>query len=93
MLVDVERGGRKFKVLVPDDAPKSTWDAGITLGPPDLTPLGLPSKIATRLHNELFNRGLITSRDVRKRGQDVFGALQAALAVDSSSVIELYRRK
>jgi len=77
-------------MLVPDDAPESTWEFGIPIGPPDLGDLGLPSSIEVRLNNELFNRGLITSRDVRKNGDSVFGALQAVLKVDTGRIVQLY---
>lgn len=90
MLVDVERGGRRYKVQVPDDAPKHLWNAGIVIGPPDLTLLNLPKEIETRLHNELHARGIITQKDARKRTQDVHGALQSALRLDAQRIVELY---
>lgn len=90
MLVDVERGGRKYRVQVPDNAPKHLWNAGVVIGPPDLSGLGLPQEIEKRLHNELHARGLITSKDVKKRMHDVHGALQSALHVDAARIVELY---
>lgn len=90
MIVSIEREGRKYKVQVPDGAPEHTWQYGIVIGPPDMTSLGLPASTTTRLHNELFNRGLISQRDVRKKSNEVFGALQAAFSVDTSRIIELY---
>lgn len=91
MIVVVEKDGRKYKVQVPENADPETWKYGITIGPPDLSGLGLPPVVTTRLHNELFNRGLITKNDVRKRTSDVQGALQAALNVDVSLITQLYR--
>lgn len=90
MIVVIERNSRKYKVQVPDDSPEYTWQYGIVIGPPDLSGLGLPPAVTTRLHNELFNRGLITKNDVRKKANEVQGALQAALNVDVSSITELY---
>lgn len=92
MIVDIERDGRKYKAQVPDNAPKHLWQAGIIIGPPDLSSLGLPKPIETRLHNELWARNLITARDVKKRVQDVHGALQSALKVDAGTIVSLYER-
>lgn len=91
MIVNVTKGDRKYKVRVPDGAPQALWQAGIIIGPPDLSELGLPVGIETRLHNELFSRGLITKRDVRKRMSDVYGALQAALQVDATTVASQFK--
>lgn len=90
MIVNIERDGRKYKVQVPENAAPETWKYGIAIGPPDMSGLGLPPAVTTRLHNELFNRGLITKNDVRKRTSDVQGALQAALNVDVSLITQLY---
>lgn len=91
MIVTTERNdGRKYKVQVPENATPETWKYGITIGPPDLSGLGLPPAVTTRLHNELFNRGLITKNDVRKKANEVQGALQAALNVDVSLITQLY---
>lgn len=91
MLVDVVTiDGYKLKVQVPDNAPESTWQYGIRVGPPDLSSLGLSDEMTKRLSNELFVRGLITERDVQRKSQDVFGALQAALKVDIATIQTLY---
>jgi hypothetical protein len=91
VIVDIEIDSKKYKATVPDDAPKNLWNAGIIIGPPDLSGLELPPIIEVRLHNELFNRGLITELDVRKRASEVFAALQSALRVDSTRVLEAYQ--
>lgn len=82
--------GRWHAVLIPDDAPESHASMGIHLGPPDLEPLGLPETITTRLNNQLFWRGLLTFKEVRTRRQEVINALQAALSVDVTSIVNLY---
>jgi hypothetical protein len=61
------------------------------LGPPDVSGLGLPEAILIKLHNELFNRSLITWLDVRQRPQEVQAALQAALKIDAGAIMGLYR--
>jgi hypothetical protein len=81
---------RHYRVLVPDGAPPETWQRGIFLGPPDLDSLGLSEEVTTRLHNELFNRGIMTAADANTRRLDVQSALQYAMRVDAQSIINLY---
>lgn len=90
MLVDIEKLGRKYRVIVPDNADPSMWQYGIVVGPPDLASLGLPPSIEVRLHQELFVRGLITRADVRLRGSELVAALQTALKVDAQVLAGLY---
>lgn len=92
MIVEITRnGGMKYKVLVPDDAPVENYKYGIIIGPPDLSGLNLPHEFEVRLNNELYNRGLITKKDiVRSRDNVIFGALQAMLKVDTQRITELY---
>ena len=91
MIVDIVKNGRSYKVQVPNDAPAGLWPAGIIIGPPDLAGLSLPPIIETRLHNELFARGLITERDIRKRMPELQAALMAALKVDVNTIMEAYQ--
>lgn len=93
MIVDIEKGGKKYKAIVPDDAPQSTWQYGIIQGPPDISGLGLPPSIEVRLHNELFVRGLITKKDLQRSTQDVQGALMAALSVDMQRIVLAYEEE
>lgn len=90
MLVDITLEGRRYKAEVPDGTPEFMWNKGVIIGPPDLPGLGLDNIRETRLHNELFNRGLITLLQVQKRPQEVIGALQAALKVDMNTIMEAY---
>ena len=82
--------GRWWAVLVPPGH-EGEASMGIPIGPPDLESLGLPEAVEVRLHNQLFNRGLLTARDLKGRGQEVFAALQAAYRVDQASVTALYQ--
>lgn len=91
MIVNITKNNKQYRVLVPDDAPEGLWPAGIIIGPPDLSKLGLPPMIETRLHNELYNRGLIELRDIRKRMAELQAALQAALKVDVNTIMEAYQ--
>ena len=85
--------GRKTKVLVPEGAPETTWKQGIVIGPPDLSSLGLKEEITTRLHNELFNRGIIRRGDARAQRAEVHAALMSALRVDAETIIALYEEQ
>lgn len=82
--------GRWWVVLVPPGH-EDEASMGIPVGPPDLASLGLPEAVEVRLHNQLFNRGLLTARDLKGRGQEVFAALQAAYRVDQGAVTALYQ--
>lgn len=82
--------GRKTVRVVPEGAPTPTWSAGVAVGPPDLRSLDLPEEVATRLHNELFNRGIIRRGDARTHRSEVHAALMAALRVDAEAIISLY---
>ena len=82
--------GRTWAVQLPDGAPESDAVLGLPLGPPSLESLGLPLDVEVRLHNQLFARRLFTRRDVKARRMDIFGALQAALRVDSTAIVMLY---
>ena len=90
LVIHTDDEGRKTAVQVPDGAPEKTWGQGILLGPPDLSSLGLREDLTTRLHNELFNRGIIRRSDARARRADVYAALMATLRVDAESIITLY---
>jgi hypothetical protein len=81
--------GRKFLVMLPDSAPDEHIEHGIVLGPPDLTTLDLPRGMEVRLHNMLYERGLIVRRDFERRPQEVVAALQAAFRVDGNRIIQL----
>lgn len=86
--------GRKFKVLLPAGAPETHASRGIRLGPPDLDLLGLSDDMRVRVHNELFNLGILTYDDIKRKGLGVINqAIQSALKVDAQSVATLYYKK
>lgn len=86
----VDSKGRKYKVLIPASAPLSHAKHGIRLGPPPLDELGYPDSVTTRIHNELFDRDMITYHDVQANLGAVVGAIQHAFSVDAQSVAQLY---
>lgn len=89
MIVEIEEGGKKYKAVVPDNADRDTYKYGVIVGPPDFS--WLPPHIDVRLHNELYNRGLITVADVMSRPQEVEAAIRSAVRVDVQTVIQSYR--
>lgn len=89
-VVDFERDGFKWKVMVPYDAPEEMYAAGVVLGPPNLSVLSLPVDIERKINNELFARGLITKGDVRMRSADVLGAITSALKLDANKIMDQY---
>jgi hypothetical protein len=79
-----------YYVNVPDGAPDEHSSYGVRVGPPDLSPLNLPPATEVLLNNALFARRLITHRDIRARPQEVYAALQSALKVDATTIMNLY---
>lgn len=88
----VDMDGRQWAVLLPDGTPDGESSMGIPVGPPSLEPLGLPLEVEVRLHNQLFERELLTEKDVRARRTDVVGAIQAAFKVDAGRIVQLYAK-
>lgn len=82
--------GRKWRVQLPDDVGDEDAALGVPIGPPDLAPLGLPEPLALRLHNALFERGLLTYQDMLKRNREIIAVWQAALNADAMSLMKLY---
>lgn len=82
--------GRKTVRVVPENAPETTWNAGVMVGPPDLSSLGFNEEVTTRLHNELFNRGIIRRLDAKFKRSEVHAALMSALRVDADRIITIF---
>lgn len=92
MIVDYkDERGRSHRVEMPDGAEEMSPELGIPVGPPDIVDgLELPEPFATRLHNELFARGLFDEKSLRKNMNGLVGALQAALRVDVQMIHAAY---
>lgn len=84
-----DRKGRVHVVELPDGKPDSEAAMGIPIGPPPLEALGLPQEIEVRLHNQLAARGILTAADAKRGRKDIFAALQKALAVDITRIVEI----
>lgn len=83
--------GRKFMVWLPagvDDA--LAGEVGAFIGPPSLSPLGLPRRVEVALNNELFHRRLFTFADVKQRRVELQAALMAALKIDATTLFGLF---
>ena len=87
-----DEDGRRWYRGLPPQAPDSDAQWGVPLGPPSLKGLGLPAEVEVRLHNELFVRGLLSERSVRRRNHDIQAALMAALNVDVARILAAFRR-
>ena len=93
-LVEVEYTdpqGYRWRSLVPEGREHEAA-IGIIKGPPNLSDAfpGLPEQIRRRLHDELYNRGLFTRRDLRSRHGELGAALQAALRLDIVTLLNAY---
>lgn len=82
--------GRKFAVWLPDGMPESEARLGIHIGPHDISELGLPEDISVRLHNELFDRRIFTSKDARARKAELVGAVMSACKATAERIQEIY---
>lgn len=82
------QNGRKYRAL------SDGHGQMILEGPPEglVESLGLVEPFATRLHNILYERGLIRYEDVVKRPREMQGALQEALQLDAQKLSEAYFR-
>jgi len=82
--------GRMWMVDLPENVPDSDASMGLHVGPPPLESLGLPEDIEIELHNQLFHRGLLTARDLKKRRGEIISALIHSLGVTGRAIIALY---
>lgn len=87
--------GRRYRVESPDDADPAH---GRIIGPWFLEELAqrgveLPVETATRLHNELYARQILTAEDVDRVGgqEQILSAIRSALRIDVMRIREAYR--
>lgn len=84
---EVTENGRKYLAHI---SPDEQAGAYIVIGPPNVVDeLGLPEPFATRLHNILYERGIMTAKEAT-RPNVVQGALQEAYQVDAQKLVEAY---
>jgi len=82
--------GRFWMVSLPEGVPDSDASMGIPVGPPPFESLGLPEDIEIELHNQLFHRGLLTAKDLKRRRGEIISALIHSLGVTGRDIIQLY---
>lgn len=86
---EYEKNDRKYKVALPEGV--ENIDLGIPVGPPNVVDeIGLPEPMATRLHNQLYNRGLYSLAEVQKRPRELQAALQSALRLDAAKLMSAF---
>jgi len=83
----ITENGRNYEALV-------EGESHIVLGPPEglVDELGLPEETATRLHNVLHARGLLTYSDIRKRSGELLGVWQEVLMSDVQRLYQLFQQ-
>lgn len=86
-----DKKGRKFRSLLPDNAPDSEAPKGVLVGPPDVIGyLKLKEPFATELHNALFENGLFTSKDILRTKGILQGILQSVLHLTVTKIYDAY---
>lgn len=87
----IDARGRHYKVLLPDEVSDAEAPQGIPVGPPDVVDeAGIPEPQATRVHNELFARGIFTAANARRHPAELQAALLAALKVDATMLYQAF---
>ena len=90
----MDEKGRKYRSLVPEDVRDEDAHMGIIVGPPQdiVDILNAPEPYATILHNQLFDRGLFSAKDVQRRTLELDGAVHVAFGSFTSALYETYIR-
>lgn len=90
----VDPRGRKYLKLVESATSEELYQYGITVGPPEgiVDELGLPNELATRLHNQLFQRQLWSMDEVRKNPKGIYAALQATFGINQQMIMNAYMK-
>jgi hypothetical protein len=80
----IDNRGRYYKAL-------KDGDVLMIVGPPEdlFEELGLPEHFVTRLHNILYQRGILSFRDAARKPQELTGALQEAYRLDAQKLMEM----
>lgn len=86
----IDEDGRKWAVDLPDGVSDESAAIGVPAGPPSLASLDLPLELEVRLHNQLFDRAVLTARDAKVKRESVLSAIQHALKLDVQKVIAVY---
>lgn len=87
-VAEVILDGRKYRAYVSNETTSGTH---VIIGPPEflVDSLGLPLETATRLHNILYDRGIMKYEDAAKRGV-LPGVMQELFALDAQLLLEKF---
>ena len=89
-----DKRGRKFLVRMPDDGNEKEAHMYPVVGPQiDVDSLKIPKALATKLHNQLYERKLFTASDVQKRFDELKAAWQAVLNCDVQAIHAAYQQE
>lgn len=79
--------GRKYKA-------QAEGDLRVILGPPEglVDSLALPEPLASRLHNILYERGILNLAAIKKTPNALAAALQEALLLDAQKLTEAFMK-
>jgi hypothetical protein len=88
----IDHKGRKYLRLVDNDESEEMFQYGINVGPPeDITDgLGMTDELATELHNQLYQRGLWSIKEINQNPKFVFAALQATFRINQQMIVNAY---
>ena len=84
----IDERGRKFRAF------SNGGENVIIIGPPEglVDELYLPEPIATRLHNALYDRGILTYQNAIKARNGLLGVLQEVLMIDAQLLLEKFSK-
>lgn len=85
---EVILSGRKYRAYI---SPDEQAGAHIIIGPPEglVDSLGLPPETATRLHNILYDRGIMKYEDAARRGV-LPGVIQELFTLDAQLLLQKF---
>ena len=80
--------GRKYKAYVDPGIPTGAY---IVIGPLEglVDTLGLPEEVATRLHNILYDRGILDLKSLSTRGT-AQAVIQELFSVDANRLMDAF---
>ena len=88
-----DEDGRRWRRLIPDEAPDEHAEFGVPIGPISLADLNLPIEFEVRLHNAMHDRSIWTYDEARRRASDIAQAVFHTAKADALRIVELYRKR
>lgn len=80
--------GRKYKAYVDPSAPPGAY---VVVGPMEglVDTLGLPDEVATRLHNILYDRGILDFKSLSRNGV-AQAVIQELFSLDAQNLVSAF---